>query len=185
MMAGLSLQGAALAPSPEGTEPPADTKPWVTFIPPATAPPPALQGAGTGTCRDTDLGARNGKHCRVLESALSLHSAFNICSPINLCLHAVNCAPAPIYIPQHCPHSSRGPGGPTASLGQQPKGRARGPPWAAPAPPALSSHSSPGPVTTSPACFVPNPSSHQTFTGLSLFFFCFNCFQNRFHVVPK
>lgn len=133
----------------------------------------------------TELGLRDGKHCRVLESALSLNSALNICSPINLCLHAVNCASAraPIYIPQHCPHSSTGAWGSSCQPGSAPQGESEGPPWAAPAPPALSGHSSPGLVTTGTARFVPKPFCSP---GLHwAFFFCFNCFQNRFHVVPK
>lgn len=34
----------------------------------------------------------NCKYCKVLESAVLLNFAFNICSPINLCLLQVNCA---------------------------------------------------------------------------------------------
>lgn len=143
--------------------------------------PPSLQGPGTGTCREAQNWIpRNGKYCKVLESALSLNFAFNICSPINLCLLPVNCAPAQasIYIPQHCPHSCSGP-----CVTPRGQGESEGPVVG-----------SSGPTSAEqPQLHGPGDHRHCSLCAKTLpltrpslgFFFCFNCFQNRFHVVPK
>lgn len=175
-------QGAALAPRPwahKGSLPGRilpNRQSLAPLLPRLQPQPRPLQGPGTGTCGEAQNGIpRNGEYCKLLQSALSLNFAFNICSPINLCLLPVNCARArgSNLHPSALSPQQHGPGGPSASLGHHPraKGRAKDPPRATPAPPAPSGRGSPGPVTTGPARFCQKPSTQQTFNGLFFLLF--------------
>lgn len=105
--------------------------------------------------------SRNCKDGKVLESAVPLNFAFNICSPINLCLLQVNRAlrsGSALRSSPLCAHGSSRP-------------------RAAPAP--HTGHQAP---PLAPLTVCQNPAAHQTDLHRDFFF---NCFQNRFHVVPK
>lgn len=146
----------------------------LTSTAPAATPPAATVPPRTRHLQEAQNSIpRSGKCCKVLESAQPLNFAFNICSPINLCLLSVNCALLGLQFtsPSRCPRQPRGsrcqpgpsPRGAEGAAGTRP-GQPR--PWRPPA----------------PLCARTPPLSRPS---LGFFLFCFNCFQNRFHVVPK